>query len=748
MNAFTRSLSRFARLTLGLVLLFGSTPVFAHAVEMPFFSENGSNEAILSEMAIHPAAVRVGTVTYIAYQGPGYDPYVASYDASTGEWDGPYRAGSNPLYLDAHGAPSLFVDSSDRLHLVYGGHQRTLSHARAAVAGRIDLWEDLPYIDTAGTYPQVMEDDAGRLLLFYRTAAYDWVLRISDVDRELFGEASIVLQGAPDTWWYADFRPGTDGTVHAAFVWVDNFVRTTGVTWGRQNAYYMQRLADGSWVDAAGTDVELPLEHEVADETVRFFDSDARAVNEISVKEDASGAPCILYLTGEGAGGPDAFTWTFARYSEGEWHFSEIARTDQYFDSGAIRPGPNGSVEAIIVVGENGALGATGQSMRGRGGRLERWVSTNDGATWRFDQRVSPDEPMTAFGDPQFVNDGSGDERLTFVEWNNDDSAFFNRMYLWGDGGLVAREITPTVERVAGDARAQTAVEISKVGFPERARTVVIATERDYPDALTGVPLANHLSAPLLLTAPDGLSEGVAEEVTRLGATTAVLLGGTAALSDAVEAQLRSGTKVRTIERIEGATRYDTAAAIAHRMYDPTVEAGQAVVVSGEGWADAASAAPLAAALSVPVLLARRDVLPPQTVGALAEWGTSSTILVGGENVVSSAVEQALPDPERLSGATRYETAVEVAEYGMQEALLPHRLLFATGLKFPDAIAGASLATRLRAPVLFVTEDELPPSVWAYFNARTSGLTRVFILGQEDAVGSGLESYLRKRLGA
>ena len=747
MNAFASSFRRLARFTLGLVVLLGSTPALAHAVESSFFAENGSSEATLSEMAIHPAAVRIGSVTYIAYQGPGYDPYVASYDEETGEWDGPYRAGSNPLSLDTHGAPSLFVDSNDRLHLIYGGHQRTLSHARATFAGRIDAWEDLPFIDTAGTYPQVMDDSAGRLLLFYRTASYDWVMRISDADRESFGEASIVLQAAPDTWWYADFRPAAGGSVNAAFVWVDNILRSTGATWGRQNAYYMKRLSDGSWVDAAGAEVFVPLEHEVADERVRIFDSLTRPVNEISVKEDASGAPCILYLTGEGAG-PDAFTWTFARYSQGEWSFSQIAKTDQYFDSGAILPGAGGSLEAVLVVGENGAVGGTGLSQRGRGGRLERWTSSDNGQTWRFAQRVSPDEPVTAFADPQFVKGGVGDARVTFMEWNNDDSAFFNRMYLWGDSGLVSREITSTLERVAGPARAQTAVEISRMGFPENARTVVIATERDYPDALTGVPLADFLAAPLLLTSPDGLSDGVAEEVTRLDATTAVLLGGESALSEAVEAELLSETKVRTIDRIQGATRYDTAAAIAHRMYDPTSEANRAVVVSGEGWPDAASAAPLAASLKVPVLLVRRDLVPSQTASALAEWETSSAIVVGGENVIAPAVEMALPDPVRLAGATRYETAVEVAEFGMDEALLPHRLLFATGSKFPDAIAGASLAARLRAPVLFVTYDELPPAVWGYFNTHTSDLTRVFILGQEAAISTRLEVYLRKRLGA
>lgn len=727
-------------------MFLGSTPSVTHAVEKPYFAENGASEATLSEMALHPASVRIGSVTYIAYQGPGFDPYVASYDEATGAWDGPYKAGTNPLSLDTHGAPSLFVDAAGRLHMIYGGHNRTLLHSRVAEAGAIDEWDELPYIDTAGTYPQIVQDAAGRLLLFYRTSAYDWAMRVSNADRELFGEATIVLEGAPDTWWYADFRQGTGGTVHAAFVWVDNYVRTSGVGWGRQNAYYMRRAADGGWTDAAGVGVALPLDHAVADAKVRFFDSQTRAVNEISVKEDAEGNPCVLFLIGAGAG-PDAYTWTFARFAQGAWSFSSIAKTDHHFDSGAIWPGVGGAIEAVVVVGENGAAGGVGQNQRGRGGRLERFVSSDHGASWSFVERISPDEPLSAFADPQFVKDGSGAARLTFIEWNNDDSAFFNRMYLWGDDGLVSRELSVDVGRVAGSARAQTAIEISKVGFPEGARTVVIATERDYPDALTGVPLASHLSAPLLLTAADALSPGLAEEISRLGAKSAVLLGGRTALSDRIQTELLSRTTVRSVERLEGATRYDTALAISRRMYDPTKETTRAVIVSGEGWPDAAAAAPLAAALNVPVLLVRRYDLPAQTTSALAEWKTTSTIVVGGESVVDTRVVEALPTPIRLSGPTRYETAGEVARFGLGEALLPERLLLATGAKFPDAISGASLAARLRAPVLFVDAHDVPSPTREYLFDNRHELTRVIILGATGSVGSDMESRVSKVLG-
>lgn len=734
---------------LALCLIFATAaqafPATPRAV-VPFFAENASNEAILSEMALHPAAVRRGSVTYMAYQGPGYDPFVVSYDEATGAWNGPHRVGTNPLILDAHGAPALFFDAAGRLHVLYGGHGLRLFHARATGPGVLDSWEDLPYIDTYGTYPQVMDAPDGRVLLFYRSLGHDWVVRESDTAREIFGEAVTVLQAAADTWWYADFRPGTDGNVHAAFVWVDNVARASGSTLGRRNAYYMRRDVSGEWYTATGTPVPIPVTRKIADESLRIYDSQGAGTNEISVKEDSTGAPCVLFITGSGAG-KDAYTWTFARSSEDTWTFTPITTADHTFDSGAILPGEDGFVEALLVAGYSGAVGTTDLDPRGRGGAIERWTSSDYGMTWERDARITPDENGTAFADPQFVLDGEGSARAVFVEWVTDPSNFFNRMFLWGDDGLVSREVTTTVSRLAGPARAQTAVEISKLGFPEGAKTIVLATEKDFPDALAGVPLAHRLNAPLLLTATDTLSTGVAEEIARLGATSAVLLGGTNALSASIESELLARTRVTTIERVSGETRYDTALEISRRMHDPTDGVKIAVLVSGQNWPDAATAAPLAAVMGAPILLTRSDMLMPQAAQALVEWGTSKTLVVGGTSVISPAVENAVPFPTRLAGATRYETAAAVAEAGLELNYLPYRVLVATGLKFPDALAGAALASRLRAPVLLTHPDVLPDAALGYFDAHHSTITRSFIIGNTGAVSAGVEKVIGKQSG-
>ncbi len=709
-------------------------PSSAGAAVVDFFDAAAAPEAILSEMALHPASVRVGDVTYIAYQGPGYDPYVAAYDESAGEWTGPIRAGVNPLVLDTHGAPSLYVDVAGRLNVVFGGHTTPLYHSRTVLPGDITSWEACPVVDFAGTYPQTFVGDDGRVFIFYRTTNYDWVMRISDEARENFGPAEPVLLGGPDTWWYCDFRPGTNGSVHAAFVWNDYLARVTG-EYVRHHVYYMRRDAGGTWSDATGTQVPVPLDRTAADSTVRVIDSGEQLVNEISVKEDDTGAPCILFVTGYDAG-PDGFEWRYMRREGPGWSLSTITTADHFFDSGAFLPADDGSVEALLVSGDSGAQDAENGNPRGRGGAIERWISPDRGVTWSRESTITPAEPASLFGDPQFVIGGGGRTRAVFTEWTNDDTSFFNRMYLWGDAGLVTRSVEPTTQRLAGARRADTAVAISRDSFPEGARVVVIAREDNFPDALAGVPLAHALRAPLLLAAPDGVSAATREEIVRLGATRAVLLGGAGALGRQVELDLYGSTPVKSLERLAGANRYETARAIARRLKaaDPTAPRDHAFVVSGENWPDATSAAPLAATAGVPIVLVKASSIPTASAEILDEWEVTRTVVVGGERVITPEVLDSLPMPIRVAGSNRYTTSEAVARYGLATTLLPYRVAFATGLDFPDALTGAGLAARTRAPVLLTGRLTLSDAAVAYLKSVNGSAIRGYVFGSTNAI--------------
>src|SRR5207244_13305641 len=157
----------------------------------------------------------------------------------------------------------------------------------------------------------------------------------------------------------------------------------------------------------------------------------------------------------------------------------------------------------------------------------------------------------------------------------------------------------PRPVRLAAPDAIVGSVMASQAGWSSAGRVVIVGAQA-WSDALA----ASSLGAPLLYTTPSALSGVVAQEVRRLGATEAVVIGGSQAVGSTVRQQLRDmGVKVT---EVWGADRYQTAAKVAD-----LVPAGPNVAVaSGETWADATAVAPLAAALRMPVFLARRSGLP------------------------------------------------------------------------------------------------------------------------------------------
>lgn len=248
------------------------------------------------------------------------------------------------------------------------------------------------------------------------------------------------------------------------------------------------------------------------------------------------------------------------------------------------------------------------------------------------------------------------------------------------------------VDRIGGPTPVETAVAVAREGF-DAATTVVIGRDDVYADSLAGGPLAASLDAPLLYSDSAALSPATQAEIERLGATRALLLGGTAALSQAVEDSLvRAGLQV---ERFAGANRFDTAAQIAAELGTAT---GSVFVAEGEhedparGWPDPVAAAPYAGFRGDPILLVNRDRLPEETSAALAALGATEAIVVGGTAAVSEEVAGQLGvESRRLAGATRYETAEAIVAEAIERGMRASTLWLATGTDWPDALAAGPL---------------------------------------------------------
>ncbi len=721
-----------------------SLPAVANAAYVDFFVWNATQESILSEMTTHPAAIEVDGIIYIAYQSQTFDSYIVSWDSTTDEWDGPYRIGISTIGADAHGAPALFVDDTGRIHALFGAHNSPLKHSQTRLPGSIRSWEALADVAPQATYPQISRMSDGRMVLFNRSSLANWVIRESEPDETTFGSEQIVLAGESDAWWYANSRL-IDDKLLVAFARVDPYEYRTG-DFSRHDIFFAQRLPDGTWTNAAGAPLETPLTRESAEASCVVFDSGYGLTNEVTGGADTSGTPCAMYVTGR-TSGADRFTWKFDRWDGTQWRSAEVTTTDHHFDSGSFRSLGPGRFEAVLVAGSSNANLSPAGDMRGRGGTIYRFTSEDSGATWSVaDDSVSPTEPGSYFSNPVFVDGGStGASRVVFTDWSNDITDHFRRLFLWSDGSLVPREVTPGITRLPGANRVATAVSISREAFPMSASTIVLATATDFPDALTGAPLAAAERAPLLLTAPDRLSSEVSEEIRRLQPTTAIVLGGHAAISANVEDDLKA-LGIRTVDRVWGASRFETALAVSRRLYAGPNSTHVAAVVSGRSWPDACVTGPLAAGLACPIILTDGSSLPSASRQIIDEWHIWSTIVVGGAGVVPDSVTTVLPSPMRIGGANRFETSAMVARYACEVQLLPHRFVLASGRTFPDALASSTLAARIRGPILLTDPQSLPVPVAEYVDEVADEVVSAYVAGGTNAVSDATIEDLDRRL--
>jgi putative cell wall-binding protein len=294
--------------------------------------------------------------------------------------------------------------------------------------------------------------------------------------------------------------------------------------------------------------------------------------------------------------------------------------------------------------------------------------------------------------------------------------------------------------RVAGPNRYATSVEASKRGFPDGARTIVIATGANWPDALGGSALAGAVDGPLLLTKPDALPSEVTTEIKRLGATKAYILGSTASVSADVEKQLK-GLGL-TVIRKGGSNRYETARMVADetiRLLGSSYE-GHALVATGLNFPDASGAAPVAAALGRPILLANVTAgtvsLPP---------AVNKVVILGSTAAVPSKVETYLDttlgsaNVDRLAGANRYDTAARAAQLGVNAGMRWDGTGLATGLNFPDALSGGAMLGKLNSVMLLTRPDLLSGEARTKLYNNRAVIDTLFIFGDTNAVSSAVE---------
>lgn len=264
------------------------------------------------------------------------------------------------------------------------------------------------------------------------------------------------------------------------------------------------------------------------------------------------------------------------------------------------------------------------------------------------------------------------------------------------------------IERISGQDRVETALSISQKGWTS-ADTVILCEYADFPDSIASTPFAVSLNAPILLTQGTSLDPRVIEEIKRLQPSKVVLLGGTGVLKPTIEEELGSFDFAIDVERIGGTNRYETSVLLAQRVPSETV-----ILANGDDFPDALSAASFAGIKQIPIVLTSKKI-PESVLNYLNEVQPNQIIVIGGEGVIPSdgLTDHNFTIETRLGGQNRYETNAAVISY-VRDSYETDDLFLASGITFPDAVAGTVLAAKYKAPLLLTEKEDIPSPVYTY----------------------------------
>jgi putative cell wall-binding protein len=340
------------------------------------------------------------------------------------------------------------------------------------------------------------------------------------------------------------------------------------------------------------------------------------------------------------------------------------------------------------------------------------------------------------------------------------------------------------VARIFGQTADGTAAAELAAAFPSgcpASKNVVLATDQNFPDALSASYLASKLGTGVLLTPTAALAS---ETVTALrigGINHVYVVGGPLAVAPNVVAALQqepvytcggitpvtnptTGAPVlETVTQVFGQTQYDTAQTVAQyfgatagtgsfNSAYPTSTTGTsaynttsglsgtlapaapgtatAILATGQTFPDAMSASAMSYAGQWPILLTQQASLSPQASAAITNLGIRQVIVMGGPIAVSDTVVTQLEalgvSVIRIAGTDYTNTAQLLAQFelsttnGLGWAVgHTYNIAVARGDFFADALAGSALTGLNHAPiVLTLNPNTLGSGIPGLFTAE------------------------------
>lgn len=300
-----------------------------------------------------------------------------------------------------------------------------------------------------------------------------------------------------------------------------------------------------------------------------------------------------------------------------------------------------------------------------------------------------------------------------------------------------ANTTNENVQRISGENRVQTSIEVSKKMFKEGTNKVVLANQDNYSDVLTAAPFAKANNASLLYISSNSISKEVMSEISRLKAKEITIIGGEKSVDEGLKKELEK--RNFKVDRLSGSDRYKTSAKIAAKLIGDKTTTLE--IASGENYADALSLNNAAEKDKAPILLVRVNAIDKSVEDVIKSSKASLINIAGGEKSVSENTKANIKKisnatVNRMGGADRYETSILLAKYsGAKEVVV-----VTSGENFADALVAAPFSAKQNGAILLTNKEKLGQKAEQFI--KDTKFNKSYVIGGEKSVSEDVINQL------
>nr|WP_286207977.1 SpoIID/LytB domain-containing protein [Clostridium caldaquaticum] len=306
-------------------------------------------------------------------------------------------------------------------------------------------------------------------------------------------------------------------------------------------------------------------------------------------------------------------------------------------------------------------------------------------------------------------------------------------------------------QRIGGENRYSTSRMIAEKVNSGQVNAVVLATGKDFPDALSGAVLAKKVGGPILLVDQYPSSEDSKEALNYISSHlsksgTIYLLGGEGVISPQYVSTLTSmGFSSSNIIRLGGINRQETALQVASNVSSGNTPV---VIATENDFPDALSISSIAALRGWPILLTNKDNLSTQVENFIKSRNPEKVYIVGETGVVSDSVKNKIKQilnagdsrVIRIGGVNRYETSRLISSTFIPDT---EEVVLATGKNYPDALSGSVYAAMNGSPIILVDDSNMSDAEKYLRVINYNGsYPNLVVLGKSGAVSDKVVNYL------